>query len=63
MTYGIEQAAKRRDIVNNVKDAIGHILWTLERSPSTYAYFRKELTSLRQQLVNSELQFKESSGA
>ena len=41
-------------------ESIAHIEWTLERSPKSYALFRDRLISIRQLLVNLELQHQEN---
>lgn len=40
-------------------DAIGHIRWTLEHSPSSYILMREQLIDLRQMLVNMEIKYDE----
>lgn len=44
----------------NMQDAIEHIRWTIEHSPSAYGIFRADLIKLRQNIERAELEFNAS---
>lgn len=44
--------------MNNLADAIEHILWTLPRSPQAYRLFRERCLDLHAILLYAELKWK-----
>lgn len=46
-----------------ILEAVGHIRWTIERSPRAYAEARNMLIDLRIALVNAELKYLDKQNA
>jgi hypothetical protein len=43
----------------SIIEALEHIRWSLDHSPTTYTMYRAHMIDLRQQLVNCELRYQE----